>query len=419
MPEGGAAGEESGGMGKRIVVCCDGTWQRLDGERPTNVVRLAKAVLPADAEGRPQVVILLDGVGTGRGTTRFARACDRLLGGLTGLGLEDTLAEAYRQLVFAYRPGDEIHVFGYSRGAYTARSLAGMIRNCGILARAHADRVAEALALYRSGAEADKPDGERSRAFRAAHAPDVLTGDDERAWRERAQPRRDWSRAVPLRIRFLGVWDTVGALGVPERWTLASLVNRRHRFHDTCLSSRVEAARHAVAIDERRSTFEPALWDNVDELNASVVDRPYRQAWFPGVHAAVGGGGHDRALASGSLLWVMEGAADRGLAFDPEALAAAASEADPLGPLEPGPARGAFARLIALGAEDRAGPLSARDVSGPARARWRRDPTYRPPTLSAVAADLEGEASPPQEGAPATPQPALPQAAASSRKASV
>ncbi len=400
-------------MGKRIVVCCDGTWQRLDGERPTNVVRLAKAVLPADAEGRPQVVILIDGVGTGRGTTRLARATDRLFGGLTGLGLEDTLAEAYRQLVFAYRPGDEIHVFGYSRGAYTARSLVGMIRNCGILARCHADRVAEALALYRSGAEADEPDGERSLAFRAAHAPDVLTGTDERAWRERAHPGRDWSAAQPLRIRFLGVWDTVGALGVPERWTLAGLVNRRHRFHDTCLSRRVEAARHAVAIDERRSTFEPALWDNVDELNGGARDGPYRQAWFPGVHSAVGGGGHDRALASHALLWVVQGAESQGLAFDAEALAEVAAEADALGPLEPSPRSGLFARFIALGAEDRAGPASITDVSEPAHERWRHDRDYRPPTLAGVAGALDGDTAPPEESPP------VPAQMASSRKPSV
>jgi uncharacterized protein (DUF2235 family) len=399
-------------MVKRIVVCCDGTWQRLDSARPTNVVRLAKAVLPADAAGRPQVVILIDGVGTGRGTTAMARAIDRLLGGLTGLGLEETLADAYRQLVFAYRPGDEIHVFGYSRGAYTARSLVGMIRNCGILARARADRVGEALALYRSTAAADRPDGARSLAFRAAHAPEVLTGDGELAWREAAQPARDWSSAVPLRISFLGVWDTVGALGVPERWTLASLVNRRHRFHDTCLSSRVAAARHAVAIDERRSSFEPTLWDNVDALNAWAADLPYRQEWFPGVHAAVGGGGHDRSLASGALLWVMEGAAARGLAFDAGALAEAASEADPLGPLEPSPRRGLLARLLALGARDRDGPLSVRAVSAPARTRWHRDPGYRPPTLAAVA-DAMTLGGPPRDGLPALVQ------AGSSRKASV
>jgi uncharacterized protein (DUF2235 family) len=395
-------------MVKRIVICCDGTWQRLDAALPTNVVRLAKAVQPTDALGCPQVVILIDGVGTGRGTTAIARASDRLLGGLTGLGLEDTLAEAYRQLVFAYRPGDELHVFGYSRGAYTARSLVGMIRNCGILARAHAERVGEALALYRSGAAADRPDGERSLAFRAVHAPDVLTGDDERAWREAHHPERDWSAAVPLRISFLGVWDTVGALGVPERWTLASLVNRRHRFHDTCLSSRVAAARHAVAIDERRPSFEPTLWDNVDALNAWAPDRPYRQEWFPGVHAAVGGGGHDRALASGALLWVMDGAAGKGLALDPEAVAAAASEADPLGPLEPSPRRGLLARLLALGAQDRDGPSSVRDVSAPARTRWHRDPDYRPPALAAFADAMVRE-GPPRDDLP----PALVQAGSS------
>jgi uncharacterized protein (DUF2235 family) len=407
-------------MGKRIVVCCDGTWQRLDAERPTNVVRLAKAVRPADGAGRAQVVILVDGVGTGRGTTGFARATDRILGGLTGLGLEDTLVEAYRHLVFAYEPGDEIHVFGYSRGAYTARSLVGMMRNCGILARAHAERVGAALALYRSS---DGPDSERSRAFRAAFAPDTLTGDGERAWRERERPHRDWSRAAALRIRFLGVWDTVGALGVPGRWTLASLVNRRHRFHDTCLSSRVEAARHAVAVDERRPSFEPALWANVDELNeVAGAGLPYRQQWFPGVHSAVGGGGHDRGLSSGALLWVMAGASEAGLALDPAVVAEAEAEADHLGPLRPAPQR-TLDRLLSFGTQDRKGPKAVADVSAAARARWQSDSRYRPATL-AVISDALGQPKPePSAPGVATPQPpsmvAAPQPAGSSRKACV
>ena len=145
---------------KRIVIACDGTWNRLDAERQTNVAKLAEAVLPAGPDGVAQVVCHLDGVGSGRGTGRLARALDRALGGTMGFGLEATLAEAYRFLVFAYAPGDEIHLFGFSRGAYTARSLAGLIRNCGILERRHAEAIPLALALYRARTPEAGPDSD-------------------------------------------------------------------------------------------------------------------------------------------------------------------------------------------------------------------------------------------------------------------
>lgn len=371
---------------KRIVICCDGTWARLDAGRPTNVVRLAKAVRPEADDGTAQIVFHLDGVGTGRGTGAIARRIDRTLGGLMGHGLVETVAEAYRMLVFAYRPGDAIFLFGYSRGAYTARSLAGMIRNVGILARAHAERIAEAVALYRSTARADHPDGARARAFRAECAPDVLTSDDEAAWRREHRPERDWSGAVPLRLAYLGVWDTVGALGVPEGWSVAARVNRRHRFHDTCLSSRVAAARHAVAVDERRRNFRPALWENVDALNgtASGPAAPYQQRWFPGVHGAVGGGGADTRLSHDALLWVIEGAEAQGLAFEPEARAAIAAGRDPFGPLAATgtPQRGLRAAAMAFRPADRDGPEDAASLSEAVRLRWRGDPGYRPATLA-------------------------------------
>ena len=384
-------------MKKRIAICCDGTWAGLDSQYPTNPVRLAKAILPADPrDGTVQITFHLDGVGTGRGTGTIARVTDRLLGGLFGSGLTETVAEAYRHLVFTYRPGDEIFLFGFSRGAFTARSLAGMIRNCGILARAHAGRIRDALALYRSEAPEDHPEGERALEFRATYSPDVLTSDSERDWRERARPGRDWSRAVPLRIAYVGVWDTVGSLGVPAQWSISGILNRRHRFHDTCLSSYVRAARHAVAIDERRRNFLPTLWDNVDELNGlglAVPDAPYQQRWFPGVHAAVGGGRPDTGLASGALLWVMEGAERQGLAFDPSERAAFVAEADPLAPLtaRDGPGSLGLRDLLRLMPVDREGPDRPRFIASETCRRWTVDPDYRPRPLRRVADWLDSQ----------------------------
>jgi len=121
---------------KRIVIASDGTWSRLDAPHPTNVAKLAQAVLPQAPDGVAQITCHLDGVGTGRGTGRLARGIDRMLGGLFGTGLTETIEEAYRFLVLTYAPGDEIYLFGFSRGAFSARSLAGLIRNCGILDRA-------------------------------------------------------------------------------------------------------------------------------------------------------------------------------------------------------------------------------------------------------------------------------------------
>lgn len=239
---------------KRIVIACDGTWSRLDARHPTNVVKLAQAVSPEGPDGTAQVVFHLDGVGAGRGTGRLARGIDRALGGAFGAGLMGRLEEAYRLLAFNHAPGDEIFLFGFSRGAFTARSLAGLIRTAGIVGRGSAAAIPQALELYRRRGAGAHPEAEAARAFRAAHSGGEAPG-----------------------LRYLGVWDTVGALGVPGHLRLAALCNRGLRFHDTALSGRVAAARHAVAIDERRRAFPPTLWDNLDALNAGRAEAPYRQ----------------------------------------------------------------------------------------------------------------------------------------------
>jgi uncharacterized protein (DUF2235 family) len=284
---------------KRIVIACDGTWNRLDARYPTNVAKLAQAVLPEGPDGVAQVVCHLDGVGTGRGTGWVARATDRVLGGLIGEGLMATLEAAYRFLVFAYTPGDEVLLFGFSRGAFTARSLAGLIRNCGILERARAAAVPAAVALYRARTAASGPDGEVARTFRALHAAHVTTGAGEAEWRA----ARGLPAGRPLSLAYLGVWDTVGALGIPGHLALARLLNRGLAFHDTTLSGMVRSARHAVAIDERRRTFPPTLWDNLDAMNAAAGAVPYAQRWFPGDHGSVGGGSAVTALPPPTEPW--------------------------------------------------------------------------------------------------------------------
>ncbi len=356
---------------KRIVIACDGTWKRIDAEHPTNVALLAQAVLPVAPGGIAQIVCHLDGLGTGRGTGAVARALDRTLGGAFGLGLTAAVAAAYRFIVFAHAPGDAIMLFGFSRGAYMARSLAGLIRNVGILPRSAAHAIPAALALYQDRRPEAGPKGSLAAAFRDRHGAEV--------------PPLD----------YLGIWDTVGALGLPGHLRLARLVNRGLAFHDTALSGRVRAARHAVAVDERRRNFPPALWTNLEALNAEAAGggRRYRQEWFPGDHGSVGGGGQITGLSRGALLWVADGAMEAGLALDPLALDAWRRQASPLGPLTARGSRplGLAGRLLAVGQRDRAGPERVSELAEATRRRWQVDASYRPGALSRLAAALGHE----------------------------
>jgi uncharacterized protein (DUF2235 family) len=373
---------------KRIAVFCDGTWNRSDAPYPTNVVSLAQAVRLTASDGMPQQVFYVEGVGTGRGSTGIARWLDRKAGGAFGLGLTMNLEEAYRNLVFAYEPGDAIYLFGFSRGAFTARSLAGFIRSAAIPERNRVAQIPEALARYRSRQYSTHPDHPESLEFRRNYAPALVTSPVEAEWRF----LNGHPEGLPLRIAYVGVWDTVGALGVPAHLAFTAWIfNGPHQFHDLSLSSSVAAARHAVAIDERRRTFEPTLWDNMRELNdrADKRDRPYRQEWFPGVHGSVGGGGDIVGLSDAAAVWVAEGASDAGLEFEPSALAALRESIDATAPLRnssapPGP----LDRALSVTARDRDGPDDASNVSALAKERWRRDPSYRPPTLSKVAGAL-------------------------------
>ncbi|KPC60739.1 DUF2235 domain-containing protein [Streptomyces chattanoogensis] len=287
-------------MAKRLIVCCDGTWNLADQPSKTNVTKVALSVLPRSAAGVEQRVYHHRGVGTSR--------WERLRGGAFGLGLSRNVLDAYRFLVHNYEPGDELYLFGFSRGAYTARSLAGLVRNSGILRRENADRVKEAWGLYRDRVE--KPSGAASTLFRRAfaHEPE---------------------------IHFIGVWDTVGALGIPvpgPRWfkPVVGMVNRRWAFHDTALSSHVKAAFHALAVDEQRTAFEPTLW--IPQPGAADSGQELRQVWFAGVHSDIGGGYPETSLSDIALLWMVHHARRHGLEFDTEALS-------PAGPREKSPDR--------------------------------------------------------------------------------
>ena len=260
---------------KRIVLCADGTWNSPETDTPTHVMRLARGIAPTDAAGNKQVVFYDWGIGSDG---------DRLKGGLTGSGIDRNIMDCYRFLVHNYEDGDAIYLFGFSRGAYTIRSLGGFIRNCGVLRRARAARIPEAFELSRRRPKSSAPDSPAATAFRARYAVADRTG-----------------------IHFVGVWDTVGALGIPAPF-IGTLGEARYLFHDTEPSSIVRHARHAVAIDENRLDFEPALW--TDKPGVDI-----QQVWFAGVHSDIGGGYADRGLGDFSAAWMVQEAEACGLRF--------------------------------------------------------------------------------------------------------
>lgn len=271
-------------MPKKIVVCCDGTWNKADQKDPTNVKKIQTALIESDQ----QVVGYVKGVGADPG------AFEKYFGGVFGFGLSARLQEAYQFVTENYEEEDQIYLLGFSRGAYTARSLAGMIRNVGILKPRFRNKryYRKAMAIYRNRRpRGNEPDGAKAIDFRRKYS-------------------------VSPGIRFIGVWDTVGALGIPLgglRWL--NFLNRRWQFHDTQLSSTVQAAYHALAIDERRAPFKPTLWKLSEKALNQQVKQTVEQVWFSGVHSNIGGGYPDSGLSDIALNWMAGKAFDHGLHF--------------------------------------------------------------------------------------------------------
>ncbi len=378
---------------KRIAIFCDGTWNHADAEFATNVVALSQALSLTADDNTFQQLIYIPGLGTDSGASTISRTIDKFGGGAFGWGLDAKIQTAYRALAFAYEPGDDIFIFGFSRGAYTARSLAGLIRSSGIPARNRINMVGDAMEHYRSRPDGDAghPNQPENCAFRLTINPAIATSTEEQDWRR--ENRHD--PGLLLRIAYLGVWDTVGALGVPGHLRgLARIFNKKYRFHDADLSRSVRSARHAVAIDERRRSFPPTLWTNLDKLNDDDTgpDRPYQQLWFPGDHGSVGGGGDITGLSDNTLVWIAEGAQKIGLKFMPGTLESFEQRVDDFAPLHnrSDPKKSMFSKLASLG--DRDGVTAPLDVSSNARRRWKEgDPAYRPGTLARIKAALDAD----------------------------
>ena len=262
-------------MGKNIVILSDGTGQvggKTEG-RNSNVYKLFNML---EDRTDDQIVFYDPGVGTG---------LRKVTGNAGGMGISHNIKEAYAFLVQHFQADDQIYLIGFSRGAATVRSLSSFIHHFGILPRSRPDLIKKAYSVYKKRSK--QPLNDRAKEFVGRH-------------------HTMWTR-----IRFIGCYDTVAALGLP--WTPASVVLDRipffqHRFHDLRLCPSVESAAQALAIDDERKTFHPLLWDP-ETLDYQRV----HQVWFTGMHTDVGGGYPEHGLSDIALVWLMEQGVNSGI----------------------------------------------------------------------------------------------------------
>jgi uncharacterized protein (DUF2235 family) len=308
-------------MARKIVVCCDGTWNTPRNE--TNVFRTYRFLRerlgnPAQTTQKMGVTTCRGHAGDGTevllyydqgiGTDWFSR----IIGGAAGVGLSENVRDAYHFLGQSFAPNTEIYVFGFSRGAYTARSLCGFIKAAGLLDHPSTTDVWRAFTdcyacAPRSRALQAGWNADRVRAWVVEKVGDALghLGGPDVA----RLPRHGG-----VKIRFIGVYDTVGALGVPLAG--ANVNDPIVGFHDTTLGEIVENAVQALAVDEKRGPYVPTLWTQAANA-AALAGQSVLQVWFPGVHSDVGGGYGDKGI--GNITWdfMMRQAAARGLVIDP------------------------------------------------------------------------------------------------------
>ncbi|KAI9808172.1 MAG: hypothetical protein M1825_004629 [Sarcosagium campestre] len=305
------------GSAKTIVVCCDGTWQNSDDgyddgglfktgqlQIPTNVTRIGRAIKAETASGRQQIVYYQAGVGTGN------TLWDKVVGGGTGLGLSEHCREAYAFLANNWCEDDTIILLGFSRGAYTARSMADLIGRVGLLTKRGLGSFYHVFKDYENSNDED---------YKSSY-PDLPF--------ENKPPFRDPSYGIRLEklgltrlqvpIKAVAVWDTVGSLGIPSISWLERIgispTNREYSFYDTRLNASIENAFQALALDEQRGPFSPAVWEKPAGSQTNL-----KQVWFPGVHTNIGGGYADSDISNITMAWMMS-QLDPFIEFDPDYL---------------------------------------------------------------------------------------------------
>ena len=322
-------------MSKRVILCFDGEWecppdpsvwrfsaqpstkQSRSGVQPdtlpaTNVFRLYQSILPRSGDGRVQQKWYEPGT-----TIPWFK---RFRDGPFGYGLDRTILESYAYLAATYDPGDEVYMYGFSRGAYIARSLIGLLALAGLpsptlLNEEHVQLVRKAASSL--SASGDATAHLRKCLMQTVTAPDSHVFDDAYRMYRTLQNATQTSRVLGRRragseitISFLGLWDSVGPLGIPTN-ALRWLNEHRYNFRDTELSPIVQQACHALAIDEHRADHNATLWTSPPKV-AQIIE----QRWFAGAHGDLGGTYLDRDLANVSLAWIWRRSMAKGLAME-------------------------------------------------------------------------------------------------------
>jgi uncharacterized protein (DUF2235 family) len=329
-------------MGKRIVFCADGTWD--DSGNNTNVYKLYKALMVSAG----QLPFYDDGVGAD------GREIEKLAGGAFGAGLFGKIKDGYTKIAHVYEKEDEIFLFGFSRGAYTVRSLAGMIALCGLPTANFSDEAVEvAFQAY------------RDHAHRAALLAELNKSCD----------------LFDAKLAMIGVWDTVGSLGIPA---IFGEVSSLYGFLDTTLHPDVLHAYHALAIDERRAEFPATLW-----TSPPAPTQTLEQVWFTGVHCDVGGSypadPDGTALSDITLGWMMSKAAAIGLDFQADMKSKYALPLDPKVALDQ-----KHESWSPVWAFPKRRPIAdTSTIANSVDVRCEHDGTYRPDNLSFIGDKLD------------------------------
>ena len=307
---------------RNIVICCDGTGNEIS-ENISNVLKLYRCLRKTDRTEPRQLVFYDPGVGT---LTRpdpwhkLKQDFSAIMGLATGYGLDDNVLAAYAFLVQHWREGDQIYLFGFSRGAYTVRVLAGMIHKIGLITPEQANLAGSGLIAYKQFSSDEAP---KLRAqFRGiADAGAAEAAQPPSPFDNAAQFARITSSRWPV-IRFVGVWDTVASVIVPraDRFYLPSL----EELAWTLQNPSVQTFRQAISIDERRAMFRLKKWDQpqtfkpvrFNDINNTPQD--ILQVWFAGVHSDIGGGYPEKqsGLSKYPLLWMIDEATKCDLRFN-------------------------------------------------------------------------------------------------------
>lgn len=265
---------------------------------PSNVTRISRALKRIGPDGKPQIIYYHSGVGTGSSTV------DIITGGLLGKGISENIREVYSFIAANYTPGDEIILIGFSRGAFTVRSVASMIRDIGLLTRSGMNY------FYPIFKDQENFKNERYHDIfpdipfhKKPHGPDAAI-EYKRRLEQDVLTRVYDPDGSRIEVQAVAVWDTVGSLGIPNIAFLSKLglphSTVEYKFYDTSLSSIIRHAFQALALDEHRAPFSPAVWER-KHIDRSTID--LRQVWFPGAHSNIGGGYPDQEIANISLAW--------------------------------------------------------------------------------------------------------------------